>query len=55
MRRFVWLESFGEILGANWGEVFMDRKHFSFFVKVIYRGHFNAASGYAENRVLDSL
>ena len=33
------LESSGEILGANWGEVILDRKHFNFLVQVIDRGH----------------
>ena len=33
----------------------LDRKHFSFLVQVIDRGHPNAAGGYADGRVLDSL
>ena len=33
----------------------MDRKHFSFLMLVIDGGHLNAAGGYAEGRVLDSL
>ena len=35
--------------------VIFDRKHFSFLVQVFDGGHFNAAGGYAEGRVLDSL
>ena len=33
----------------------LDKKNFSFLVQVIDRGHLNAASGYAEGRVLDCL
>ena len=33
----------------------LDRKHFSFFMQVIDRGHLNTAGGYGEGRVLDSL
>ena len=33
----------------------LDRKHFSFLVQVIDRGHINAAGGYAEGKVLDIL
>ena len=33
----------------------MDREHFYFLVLVIDRGHLNAAGGYAEGRILDSL
>ena len=53
--RVVRLESSGGILGANQRKMTLDRKHFSFIVQVIDRGHFNAAGGYAEGRVLDSL
>ena len=37
MKRVVRLESSGEIVGAYWGEVILDRKHFSFLVQVIDR------------------
>ena len=33
----------------------LDRKHISLIVQVINKQHFNAAGGYAEGRVLDSL
>ena len=33
----------------------LDRKHFSFLVQVVDRGHPNIAGDYAEVRVLDSL
>ena len=33
----------------------LDRKHFSFLVQVIDRVLLNAAGGYAEGRVFDSL
>ena len=33
----------------------MNRKHFSFFVQVIDRNHLNAAGGYADDRVFDTL
>ena len=49
------LKSSGKILGANSGEVILDKKHFSFLMHVIYRCHPNAAGGYVERRVLDSL
>ena len=39
----------------NLGKVILDRKHFSFLVQVIEKDHLNAAGGYAEGRVLDSL
>jgi len=55
MGRIVKLESSGEILGADEGKVILDRKHFSFIVQVIDRGHHNAASGYAEGIVSDNL
>ena len=55
MGRVVRLEMSGEIFGANYGEVILDRKHFSFLVQVIDRGYLNAAGGYAEGWVLDSL
>ena len=43
-------------LARYWeGKVILDRKHFSFLMQMIDRGHLNAASGYAEGRVLDSL
>ena len=45
----------GEILGANKGEVILDRKYFSFPVQVIDISHLNADGGYMEGRVLDSL
>ena len=32
-----------------------DRKHFIFLVQLIDRGHPNAAGGYVDDRVLDSL
>ena len=54
MGRVVWLESSGDILVTNLGEVILDRKYSSFFVQVIDRGHFTAGF-YAEGRVLDSL
>ena len=53
--RVVRLESSGEILGSNQGKVILDRKHFSFLIQVIHIGHLNAAGGYAEGKVLDSL
>ena len=55
MGRVVRLKSSGEILGANLGKVILDRKHFSFLLQVIDRSHLNAAGGYAEGRVLESL
>ena len=55
MGRVVRLESSGEILGGNYGEMILDRKHFSFFMQVIDRSHLNTAGGYVEGRVLDSL
>ena len=55
MRRVVRLESSREILGANQGKVVLDGKYLILLVQVIYRGHHNAAGGYAEGRVLDSL
>ena len=55
MGRVVRLESSGGILRANYGKVILDRKHFSFLVQVIGKGHLNAAGGYAEGRVLDNL
>ena len=36
-------------------KVILDRKHFSFFIQVIDRGHLNAADFYFEDRVLGSL
>ena len=33
--KFVSLESYGEILGANYEKVILDRKHFSSLVQVI--------------------
>ena len=33
----------------------LERKHFSFIMQVIDRSHLNAAGGYAEGKVLDSL
>ena len=55
MGRVVRLESSGEVLGANYGEVILESKHFSFLVKVIDRGNLNTVGGYAEGKVLDSL
>ena len=55
MGQVVRLESSGEILGGNKRKVILDRKHFSFLMQVIDRGHLNAAGGYTEVRVLDSL
>ena len=55
MGRVVRFESCGKILGASKGKVILDRKYFSFLVQVIDRGNLNAVSGYAEDRVLDSL
>ena len=52
MREVVSLDSSGEILGINQGKVIL---HFILFVQVIFRGHLNAADGYAEGRVLDNL
>ena len=40
---------------SPWGKMILDKKHFSFLVQVIDRGHLNAAGGYAEGRVLDIL
>ena len=48
-------ESSGEILGANQGNIILDRKHFSFLVHAIDRAYLNAAGGYAESIVLDIL
>ena len=48
--KVVSLESSDEILGA-----ILDRKHFSFLVEVIDRGHLYAAGGFAQSRVLDNL
>ena len=50
MGKVVRLESSEEILGANYGEIILDRKHFSFLVKVIHRGHLNRAGDYAEGK-----
>ena len=33
----------------------LDRKHFSFLVQMIDRGHLNTTGGYAKGRVLDRL
>ena len=55
MGRIVRLESSGEILGANLGNVILVRKHFSFLVQVIDRGHLNGAGGIDGARVLDSF
>ena len=33
----------------------LNRKHFSFLVQVIDRGHLNTTGDYGEGRVLDSL
>ena len=55
VERVVRLDSSGKILGANQGKVILDRKHFSFLVQVIDRGHFIAAGGFAEGRVLEFL
>ena len=44
--RVVRLESSGEILGANKGEMILDRKAWQ-FPQVIDRGHLNTADGYA--------
>ena len=45
----------GEILGAGYGKLIFFRNHYSFLVQMIGSGHLNAASGYAEGRVLYSL
>ena len=37
---------------AIYWELIRDRKHFSFLVQVIDRGHLNVAGGYADGRVL---
>ena len=47
VRQVVMLESSGKILGANYGKMILDRKHF--------KGHLNAAGKYAECRFLNSL
>ena len=36
-------------------EMILDRKHLSFLMKVIDRGHLHTSGGYAEGRILDSL
>ena len=53
--RVVRLERSGEILGADMEKMILDRKHFIFLVRVIDRGHLNAAGGYADDRVLNIL
>ena len=55
MGRIVRLDSSGEILGANLGEVTLDRKYFTILLQVIDRGHLKAAGGYVEGRVLDNF
>ena len=55
MGRVVRLGSPGEILGANQRKMILARKHFSFIMQVIDRCHPNAAGGYAEGKVSDSL
>ena len=51
MGRGARVESSGEILGANYGEMILDRKHFSFLEQVIDRDHLNTADGCTEGRV----
>ena len=53
--RDVRLESSGDILGANQGKLFLDRKHLRFLVQMIDRCHLNATGDYVEGRVLDIL
>ena len=49
------LDNSGEILEVNQEKVMMDRKHISFLSQMINGSHLNAAGGYAESRVLDSM
>ena len=44
-----------KILVANLRKAILDRKHFNFHVQVICRGHLNAACGYAQGIVFESL
>ena len=49
------LEGAGKELGAEEGEVVVDREGEGFGVKMVNGTHLHAAGGYAEGRILDAL
>ena len=51
----VGLQASGEVLRAEHLEVFVNLEDFGFSVQMVYGRHLDAASGDAEDRVLNSL